>query len=146
MLMPMIGALRTDLIGGDHVIDQRFNERGLFKVEEFISRCLGGGGSRRGRRLLRLRSLCRNHCGRAAGRCGATDDGAFQEIATIKFLFCHRLPSLPEEAQSAGLWDTLLMPSMLLLNWSGKTRCGPLSRCTALAAEPAEAGAGTKRT
>ncbi|MGB8043083.1 MAG: hypothetical protein WCF66_08995, partial [Pseudolabrys sp.] len=41
-------------------------------------------------------------CGRAAGRCGATDDGAFQEIATIKFLFCHRLPSLPEEAQKRG--------------------------------------------
>jgi hypothetical protein len=74
------------------VIDQRFYKRRLVKIEEFISSSFRGGARRRGRWLLRISRLCRRHRARAAGRCGATYDGAFEKIAAIELLFCHGSP------------------------------------------------------
>ena len=74
------------------MIDQRLNECGLVKIEEFISRRLWSGGGRRGLWLLCLCGRGRSQRGRAAGRCGAAYDGAFQEIAAIELLFRHELP------------------------------------------------------
>jgi len=80
-----IGALRADLVGRHHVIHQCLNEGCFIVIEKCISGGFRGGGSCGSRDLLRLRAFNRSHCGRAAGRRGAANDGTFQKITTIKF-------------------------------------------------------------
>ncbi len=95
-----VGALRRELIGGHHVIDQRLDERRLLQIQEGIT---GGRGSRGG--LLRLRGRGQiQAAGRSRG--GAAHHGTFDKIASaeplIFRLILHAiLPGLRRSFQAA---------------------------------------------
>src|SRR5215831_15465736 len=67
------GTLGAKLVGGNHMIDQCFDEGRLFEVQKNVSRS-GRSRSRNSRLLLRLRKLGRGHNTCCSNGCGAADD------------------------------------------------------------------------
>ena len=95
-----VGALRRQLIGRDHVVDQRLDESRLFEVEECIAGLRGRVGIGRGDRL--------RFCGRSARygsgrRCSTADHRAFEKITPIEVLVAHDVLPSRLRLVSAGL-------------------------------------------
>src|SRR5262249_32310161 len=88
-----------ELVGGNHVVDQRFDECRFFEIEEGIARARRSGRRRRGG-LLSLSLLRRD--GDGGGCCGsAAQPRALQEIAAAQTLVAHqRLPEVPARSEA----------------------------------------------
>src|ERR1700730_6452081 len=88
-----IGALRTDLIGGHHVIHQDLDKGSLIEIEKGVSGLRRTGGCR-GRSWLSLCGFRRYDRSTSTRRGGAADNGGLEKVAPVELLLSHdRLPA-----------------------------------------------------
>ena len=82
-----ISALGRILIGGDHVIDHRFNKRSFFEIEIRVA-LAGRCGCRLLLRLRHLRRQAHRRCRGYRAACNST----FEKLAPIDSVVFHGIP------------------------------------------------------